>query len=100
VWKHFDEIVRNPAQFSSVQFFTMVYEFRYWTQKIVCLYCWFRAPVKSVVYDTPYTRVTQADINLVVELYRTDLEVIHYNGMIFMIIITIIMHNNHNKNKA
>jgi hypothetical protein len=34
-----------------------------------------RAPVKSVVYDTPYTRANQADINLVVELYRTDLEV-------------------------
>lgn len=34
-----------------------------------------RAPVKSVVYDTPYTRVNQFSINLVVELYRTDLEV-------------------------
>jgi len=35
----------------------------------------YRAPVKSVVYDTPYTRVNQFSINLVVELYRTDLEV-------------------------
>jgi hypothetical protein len=44
----------------------------------VLLECWCcvdRAPVKSVVYDTPYTRANQADINLVVELYRTDLEV-------------------------
>eukprot|EP00095_Tigriopus_kingsejongensis_P000406 maker-scaffold19_size710362-snap-gene-4.16 protein:Tk00406 transcript:maker-scaffold19_size710362-snap-gene-4.16-mRNA-1 annotation:"hypothetical protein L798_10119" len=33
-----------------------------------------RAPVKSVVYDTPYTRVSNFAINIVVEMYRTDLE--------------------------
>ncbi|XP_023347244.1 uncharacterized protein LOC111716066 isoform X2 [Eurytemora carolleeae] len=34
-----------------------------------------RAPVKSIVYDTPYSKVNQFSVNLVVELYRTDLEV-------------------------
>lgn len=34
-----------------------------------------KAPVKSIVYDTPYIRVTQEAIDLAVELYKTDLEV-------------------------
>ena len=34
-----------------------------------------RAPVKSLLYDTPYARVTQAGVDLAVELYSTDLEV-------------------------
>ena len=34
-----------------------------------------RAPIKSVVYDTPYSRANQYSINLVVDLYKTDLEV-------------------------
>ena len=33
-----------------------------------------RAPVKSVVYDTPFSRMTPFYINMLVELYRTDLE--------------------------
>merc|ERR1719414_321439 len=33
-----------------------------------------RAPVKSVVYDTPYSRVTPFYVNMLVELYKTDLE--------------------------
>ena len=33
-----------------------------------------RAPVKSVVYNTPYSRMTPFMINMIVELYRTDLE--------------------------
>ncbi len=50
-----------------------------------CWCCVDRAPVKSVVYDTPYTRANQADINLVVELYRTDLEVITVENKIDII---------------
>ena len=34
-----------------------------------------RAPVKSIVYDTPYSKVSQFSINIAVELYKTDLEV-------------------------
>ncbi|XP_059097343.1 uncharacterized protein LOC131891715 isoform X2 [Tigriopus californicus] len=33
-----------------------------------------RAPVRSVVYDTPYTKVSNFSINLVVDMYGTDLE--------------------------
>jgi len=33
-----------------------------------------RAPVKSIVYDTPFSRMTPFYINMLVELYRTDLE--------------------------
>ena len=33
-----------------------------------------RAPVKSVVYDTPYTKASTFAINLAVDLYKTDLE--------------------------
>jgi len=40
-----------------------------------------RAPVKSVVYDTPYTRATQYSIDTVVDLYRTDLEVYCHRGL-------------------
>lgn len=29
-----------------------------------------RAPVKSIVYDTPFTRVTQYSVDTVVDLYR------------------------------
>ena len=29
-----------------------------------------RAPVKSIMYDTPYSRANQASINLAVELYK------------------------------
>ena len=28
------------------------------------------------MYDTPFTRCTQASVNLVVEMYKTDIEVI------------------------
>ena len=31
--------------------------------------------MKSLLYDTPYARVTQAGVDLAVELYSTDLEV-------------------------
>ena len=31
---------------------------------------------RSIVYDTPFTRCTQASVNLVVEMYKTDIEVI------------------------
>ena len=34
-----------------------------------------RAPVKSILYNTPYSRANQFSINLAVELYRMDLEV-------------------------
>ena len=34
-----------------------------------------RAPVKSILYNTPYARANQFSINLAVELYRMDLEV-------------------------
>ena len=40
-----------------------------------------RAPVKSVVYDTPYTRATQYSMDTVVDLYRTDLEVYCHSGL-------------------
>ena len=40
-----------------------------------------RAPVKSLVYDTPYTRANQFSINLAVELYKTDLEVYCHRGL-------------------
>jgi len=40
-----------------------------------------RAPVKSVVYDTPYSRANQYSINLVVDLYKTDLEVYCHKGL-------------------
>ena len=34
-----------------------------------------RAPVKSILYNTPFARANQFSINLAVELYRMDLEV-------------------------
>lgn len=34
-----------------------------------------KAPVKSIVYDSPYTPATEAAINIAVQLYKTDLEV-------------------------
>jgi len=34
-----------------------------------------KAPVKSIVYDSPYIKATEFAINLAVELYKTDLEV-------------------------
>jgi len=40
-----------------------------------------RAPVKSIVYDTPFTRVTQYSVDTVVDLYRTDLEVYCHTGL-------------------
>jgi len=40
-----------------------------------------RAPVKSLVYDTPYTRANQCSVNLAVELYKTDLEVYCHRGL-------------------
>eukprot|EP00092_Neocalanus_flemingeri_P001028 GFUD01001097.1.p1 GENE.GFUD01001097.1~~GFUD01001097.1.p1 ORF type:complete len:570 (-),score=89.29 GFUD01001097.1:101-1810(-) len=40
-----------------------------------------KAPVKSLVYDTPYTRANQFAINLAVELYKTDLEVYCHQGL-------------------
>lgn len=40
-----------------------------------------RAPVKSIVYDTPYTRVTDYSIETVVDLYKTDLEVYCHRGL-------------------
>jgi len=40
-----------------------------------------RAPVKSVVYDTPYARANQYSIDTVVDLYRTDLEVYCHRGL-------------------
>lgn len=33
-----------------------------------------RAPVKSVVYDTPYTRASALAINCAVDMYKSDLE--------------------------
>ena len=41
----------------------------------------YRAPVKSLVYDTPYTRANQCSVNLAVELYKTDLEVYCHRGL-------------------
>merc|ERR1719334_1855477 len=40
-----------------------------------------RAPVKSIVYDTPFTRATQYSIDTVMELYRSDLEVYCHRGL-------------------
>jgi len=40
-----------------------------------------KAPVKSLVYDTPYNRANQFSINLAVELYKTDLEVYCHSGL-------------------
>jgi len=40
-----------------------------------------KAPVKSLVYDTPYTRANQFSINIAVELYKTDLEVYCHRGL-------------------
>ena len=62
---------------ASAQFFLSLKSLHPTSGGYIKCWCIFpRAPVKSVVYDTPYTRATQADINLVVELYRTDLEVV------------------------
>merc|ERR1719510_180035 len=33
-----------------------------------------KAPVKSIVYDTPYTPASTLSINIAVDLYKTDLE--------------------------
>ena len=40
-----------------------------------------RAPVKSLLYNTPYSRANQFSINLAVELYRMDLEVYAHRGL-------------------
>ena len=40
-----------------------------------------KAPVKSIMYDTPYARANQFSINLAVELYKTDLEVYCHRGL-------------------
>ena len=37
--------------------------------------------MKSLVYDTPYTRANQCSVNLAVELYKTDLEVYCHRGL-------------------
>ena len=46
----------------------------YSTVTLKMLICTFlsmpRAPVKSIMYDTPYSRANQASINLAVELYK------------------------------
>uniref|UniRef100_A0A0K2T9A3 F-box domain-containing protein n=1 Tax=Lepeophtheirus salmonis TaxID=72036 RepID=A0A0K2T9A3_LEPSM len=34
-----------------------------------------KAPIKSIVYDTPYSKISAIAINLTVEMYKTDLEI-------------------------
>jgi len=40
-----------------------------------------KAPVKSILYDTPFSRANQYSINLAVDLYKTDLEVYGHRGL-------------------
>ena len=37
--------------------------------------------MKSLVYNTPYSRANQYSINLAIELYKTDLEVYCHQGL-------------------